>query len=103
MRNSVRTLVHHVRKACVGGLTGMTSKTGPTRLLHEATIGLYDPLSPFRYASPFSVMLNTALSVNFFYPRVIIILEATHAHLGRCAHQVCYPYSLHHFVALFAF
>jgi hypothetical protein len=31
---------------------------------------------------------------------LIITLEAAHAHLRRCAHQVCYPYSLHHFIAL---
>ena len=62
MRNSVRTLVHHVRKACRlrRRADWYDIKTGPTHLLHEATVGLYDPLSPFRYTSPFSDMLNTA-------------------------------------------
>ena len=47
MHNSVRTLVHHVRKANVDWLAGMTSKRGHRVFSTRRLSAFHDPLLPF--------------------------------------------------------
>jgi hypothetical protein len=62
-RNSVRTLVHRVRKALRRRSDWYDIKTGPTHLFHEATVAFMIRF-PFLYAAPLQSRVEHCSSFN---------------------------------------